>query len=281
MDNNAQTSVIGTVMAIMVVLAFMALITEQYVPLSMTDYEAEHMREVENQLSVLKQQIDFEIANEEKTMSLYSPISLGSRYVPVFTSPTGGVLNFIPYRANDTSISYMEISFNWSGHVESFRAGGSIFVDIYNRYYVRQNLSYEMGAIVLGQPPRSTDQVVKANPHIFMENSSGYYRLSITLISLMGENYSASGTRTIGVSTNLLSVDSWTYYNASSITLTVSSPKYSYAWYKCLEKTFNGTSPPNTQITIHGGKIVISIPQVDELNIKWAYINIMIGKSRR
>jgi hypothetical protein len=217
-DTEGVAAVVGTIMALMVFLAFMSLVVTQYVPVMMTDNEATHMSEVLNQFGNIKQNIDNLIITDNRDIAMYSTVTLGAKGVPVFASETMGMLSLIRtkstgvittnagefnvsvYDATGTTIDWSAPHANTSGVIRLYAP---------NRYYVQQKIVYENGAVIVWQPDGVN---IKALPHFHIlkqtTDSITTVNMSFTLVHLYGEPKTISGTWNEGVHTKLLYTDS-------------------------------------------------------------------------
>lgn len=227
-NREGQTAVVGTILAITVVLAFLSLFTTQYVPTAMSDYEAEHMKEVEGQFALLKQTIDNQIISGNRESTLYSPIRLGSGYIPAFTASTPGLLQF------DQSKTPINVTFITEGLMHQETGGGMINFISANRYYVWEEISYENGALIKNQ---TKGQRMIANPPINIISEGNRTNLTLTLITLIGQQDQRSGTSTVGVNTHLLFSDKTTYTNITeNVTISITTSHVD-AWHDFFNNT--------------------------------------------
>ena len=212
-DDEGVASTVGTIMALMVFMAFLSMFTSQYVPIWMEENEANHMNVAYGQFCSLKQAVDFQILagtiQGTSTVQMFSPVKLGANGIPMFAAPTSGVLSV--YRAN----SYNNVSFsvNTTATVLDYdnTASGAIDLEVPNRYFTPQTLIYEGDAIILKQP----DGVyMKAMPSLKVTRAgTDSYLISYTQIDLRGDDSSYTGFGTRGVQTTLRSVTTTTFTN--------------------------------------------------------------------
>ncbi len=217
-------------MALLVFMSILTIITQQYVPIMMEDKEASHMDTVEGQFAQLKSGIDSLVLNQYTGYPRYSPVKLGSEGVPLFGGQTAGIA-----RLNTSWVGRdkgMNLSFDHPSYRETlnFWGGGKFYLHVYNRYYEQQRYVYENGAILLSQ---SDDQVMKADPPIFIEKVGPNYTMKITMVEILGEKTSIGGTGTVGVTSELLSTSRKTFEDPGNLTLDLTS-EYGTAWYNWL-----------------------------------------------
>lgn len=243
-NSDGQASVIGTIMAIMVVLAFLALITEQYIPVSMIEYEADHMEEVKNQFAQLRQTIDNQviIANlgqevdnplfsDQSALYLYTPITLGSRSVPVFATQSIGSLSFQPNQ------EVMTVGFtHGTTNVEEY-SSGMIELDVFNRYFESQAVAFTNGAISVSQ---DDGEVLTAGPHLLINYEGGEFTVEIMLIRLVGMEDSVQGAGSTNIKTHVEYVDYWQYTGEDVFDFNISfETKHPDAWYRYFEEVMS------------------------------------------
>lgn len=254
-DERGVASTVGTIMALLVFLTFLTLFTNSYIPVWMTDNERSHMNDVMDQFGGLKSKVDAMVINAEVTgrtdLNMFAPITLGSAGIPIFASPTAGLLTYAPYSTHNSSVTVSfqyDIAGNNNNH-KTDTGGGMVQLYAPNRYYVQQWVAYENGAILIkqtdGQAMRAFPSIDLAKPTV---NSA--ITMSFTQIDLTGTNGSVSGTGTAGINIDLIYFDTQVYNNGTvsgnlrnnSITITFVT-QYGTAWYNYL----NGylTTPGN------------------------------------
>lgn len=257
-NNEGVASTVGTIMALMVFLAFLSMFTNQYIPVWMEENESSHMNIAFGQFCNLKQAIDMQIlAGTIKgscPISIYTPITLGANGVPIFASPTPGFLGAY----NSKSFNNLSFGFNVGNAsnpiIMDYRSpqststlGGTILLEVPNRYYVHQNLAYENGAIILNQ---TDGEYMKSAPQLIVRPSGGgRFDISYTQIDLRGDDTRYVGFGTRGVQTVLRAVTSTTF---TDITASANYPslfinhttRYENAWNATLNQTLgsNGMS---------------------------------------
>jgi hypothetical protein len=233
-DREGVASTVGTIMALLVFLAFLGLFTNTYIPIWMLDNERGHMNEVMNEFGEFKSRIDALVVNHQTTgsssITMYTPFTMGAEGVPVFASPTIGQMSYEPSgTSNETGI---EVDFSYdsgTGTVEVNNSGGGK-MELYapNRYYVQQWVAYENGAIFIKQVD---GQSIRAYPSINVQKmSEGQVNLSLTQIDLIGLNSTVSGTGSVGIIIQLNYLDIQ-YYNslAGEVRVTITT-LYNSSW---------------------------------------------------
>ncbi|MDO9537784.1 MAG: hypothetical protein Q7J68_05660 [Thermoplasmata archaeon] len=275
-DNEGVASTVGTIMALMVFLAFLSMFTSQYVPVWMEENEASHMADAYGQFASLKQAIDMQVLvgtlQGTSTVSMFSPIKLGADGIPMFAAQTAGTLSI--YR----SLSYNNVSFCF-GDGDSIinyttNTGGTIKLYAGNRYYIPQELAYENDALIIKQ---SDGEYMKATPQ-FKVNQVGLYayEISFTQIDLRGDDINYIGFGTRGIKTSMMSTYTTTYTNLTDVNATGDPTKYSNlfinqttwypdAWMTSLNQTLAGAGMAwGTNYTITSTKLPNTDP-IDDL----------------
>ena len=283
------SATVGTIMALLIFLAFLSMFMTQWVPIWMTDSEAAYTFEVQTDFASLKSNIDLAViaalGTGQKNYTLYSPIKMASGAVPIFAEPTRGNLMFLPEEGK-FNITY-ELKQFPGGPPTLFTSNGSgiLRMEIPNRYYVRQNLFYENGAIIVHQSAKQ--QIIKSDPQIDVlvtQGASGskLLTLKIGLYQLVGQSNSKTGEGSEGVYISVL------YAKQSSIPrtnvmLTVTTPNVN-AWFEFFNKTMTSKGLSNnreytiTQLT-NGVRLTFSSLYINELILTESFINIALGSS--
>ena len=267
-DDEGVASTVGTIMALMVFLAFLSMFTSQYVPVWMEENEASHMATAYGQFATLKQAVDMQILvgtiQGTSPVQMFSPVKLGAEGIPMFASPTPGYLSI--YR----SLSYNNVSFsyNTSASIVDHKTatGGTIKLYSPNRYYIEQEVAFENDALILKQPD---GQYMKATPQLIVTSVGSMYYISYTQVDLRGDDTDYIGFGTRGVQTTMKSTTTTTFTNLTneSAPLTPTTHPYLYinhttlyerAWNVSFNQTLSNAGmrwglnidDPNTDYTI-------------------------------
>lgn len=263
-------------MGLMVFLAFISLFVLYWVPVMMEDNEARHMRDVIDQFGRMKENIDDQIAlnSEEEKASL---IKLGADGVPMFERETPSELSL---RLVDESFN---LTFQDNGEDIFENSSGSIDLVAYNRFYVKQTIIYENGAVLISQKKGDS---MKFEPNLLVELEGNNVKLTMTMISLLHDtDESIAGISTEGITTRVWYTDRWTYTNITSInnrvTLTIKTV-YTDVWedhYDTILQNSGMVNGEDYNITSASGKVEIVIDRVSELSLSHSYVETYIGKA--
>lgn len=234
-DRQGVASTIGTIMALLVFLAFMALLVNSYVPAWMLDNERSHMNQAMDQFGELKGKVDSMIAQQRTTgdasLNMYAPITMGASGVPVFASPTAGLLKHVPQGVPGSGIN---VQFTYATSTDDVQVnvegGGKIELYAPNRYYVQQWLGYENGAIIVKQ---EDGQTMRAYPNLDVTKDGGVVNIAFTQIDIIGLDQSLTGSDTVGFSLDLIYIDAQTYTVSGDGTWRMSiNTTYGAAWWR-------------------------------------------------
>lgn len=272
---------IGTILALTVILGFISMIVLYWVPVAMEDNEASHMRTVMDQFSKMKNTIDNQILTNDVDIK-YTPVKLGAEGFPMFERETQSQLNLQPYGEQT------KIIFEDSGEYLEETASGSIELEALNRYYPKQTIIYENGAVILYQ---KSGDIMKIEPNFQVEMAPSGVIISTTLISLLHESEEGiGGIGTVGVSTRLLYVDEWTYDSLSgpdnNVTFEIIT-KYPNVWEFYYKSILLNANITDYSINIYTGfgaaegfyKVELDIDDVAELTLNHAYLETYLGRS--
>jgi len=236
-------STVGTIMALLVFLTFLSLITNQYVPVWMKDSEAGHMGEALGQLGGFKSNIDLQILAAQTAASVrrhyipvttFSTVKLGVDGVPIFSSPTIGELTIDQSKAPWTFWFRYSISGNSTTVPEATCAcGGLVRLNVFNRYFPRQEIGYENGALIRSQ---QDGQVVKGEPSFQIIVANNSVEVDFTLIQLFGTG-GVAGVGAEGLQSRVIAVDLQEYRNIQTAIWVNHTTLYGPAWFRFINAT--------------------------------------------
>jgi len=214
--NDGVASVVGTIMALMIFLAFLSMFINQWVPVMINDNEAQHMTQVINQFGNLKQSIDSLVVNwpNSESMNMYTAVTMNSPGVPLFAAETPGELALrVTRKTGNFGYNVGEVTVNTYGGFGTYSqvnqsSAGSILFDSANRQYVPQRIVYENGAIIISQQEGSS---IKGSPGFTVQKLNQSISLKFELINIRGSDmnvgsYLAGASPVEGINSRMLYV---------------------------------------------------------------------------
>lgn len=234
-------------MALLVFLTFLSLITNQYVPVWMEDAEAAHMGDALGQFGDLKTSIEIQMLVAQEAfinqrsyvpVTTFTSVKLGVDGVPIFAVPTIGDLR-ADEQASRWSVAFSYLAGSNSTMVSEANCdcGGSIRLQVFNRYYVPQNLAFENGAIVRAQVD---GQIVKGEPlfSVFVEETSVQVDFRLVELLVFGST-GVTGFGTEGISSRLRSVNVDEYTDIQTPIDITARTVHGPAWYRFFNDTLS------------------------------------------
>lgn len=251
---------IGVLIILTAVVLVIAIVYSSYVPAWIKEKEVSHMKRVAQDFTDLKENIDLQILKEVQNSTVYSSIELsGEPLIFLQSAQRSGELRFTLNNSINIKNTNSSINLTSKGNIE-YSSSGS--------YYFGQKLIYENGAVILNQ---SLGEIVKENMQFSANNISGI-SVSLSLISLNGEEFSVGGTGSKEIETTFKRVLVNNYNNLNdNITLTINSD-YTIAWIKFFNKKLSSLNTTDYSILDN----TITIKNVKNLQIKFAIIEVEV-----
>jgi hypothetical protein len=227
-------------MALLVVLTFMSLIVNQYVPVWSKEAEAAHMNAVLGQFGTFKGSIDTQIVSAQVSATsgttyipteTYSPIQLGIDGVPVFSSPTVGRLTGSGDEAPWTV--QFKYAIGGTAYTVNQSSAGNVILEVQNRYHVPFSIAYEGGAIIIQQ---TGGGAVRVAPQFVVLNGTNGVEVALTLVQLIGSG-SVSGSGTEGISSKLVGLDMQEFRSFQTSIWINHTTLYGPVWFDFLNET--------------------------------------------
>lgn len=263
-DDEAVASSIGTMLAILVLLALLTMVTTSWAPEWTKSKESEHMRVVESQFANMKALMDQLGLSDNTDTVVSTPITLGSEGVPLFSSDSSGTISLLsPYNNNYNTFSVM------SSNGKYVRvAYGSLAYESHNNEYIDQTFVYENGAIIVTQ---GDGEVLVTSPGFIIQNLTNGIKVSVTLVSIYSDGQEYTGVGTIAVNCRLVQqkiATSKTWSPAETIYINLTSTVYE-AWYNYFQISIpgQGLSSTDYDITVDPSQssVNVTIRNVNEL----------------
>jgi hypothetical protein len=274
----AVASSIGTMLAILVILALLTMVTTGWAPEWTKSKESEHMRETEAQFASLKALLDQLTLSENTDTVVSTPLTLGSEGVPLFSADARGTVSLVTTDSDQfNTFSVM----NSTGTHERV-AYGSIIYESENTEYVNQKFIYESGSIIIQQ---NDGEVVTTGPGLIIQNLSQGIHVSVTLISVYSDGSSYSGVGTVGVNCRLIqekitTTRTWTPVETIHINVTTSIYE---AWYSYFHRVVpdQGVGPGDYDLSVDAGAetVHLELRNVKELTTDYAIVAVSLDLS--
>lgn len=263
-------------MALMVFLALMSMVVLYWVPVAMEGNEKSHMNEVIQDFSDLRNMVEDMVSSDIRNETRGVTIDLGADGYPMFERETPGQLSLMP------SSEWFNFSFSDSGMDVYENSSGSIEYIAYNRFYVRQTLIYENGAMILHQ---SKGDVIRSEPSFLVDVEGSNVFLDATLISLYHETEdSIAGTSSEDIKMRLWYTDRWTYSNIDTPSKRVNMTlvtKFADAWENFYNLSFANAGlirGIHYDISTTGNGLEIYVENVSRLTLNHAFVEANLGR---
>ncbi len=239
-SSRAVVAVVGTLLALLVFFALFGVFITQYVPLWMTDNEAQFTAQTQESFATLKSDVDLQAALGGPP-SFGTPFVMSSQGIPLLAQPTAGTLNFNP----KTPGIFANVSFSPgpgnSGRLYQNLSLGTIAMTLANRYYAPQQFSFEDDAVLQAQSP--TQQIVAYPPSLNINVTGSQVGVTLSLVQLLGNSTQAISTGTQEIFTHYVHSQSYTANNSLrpvSATFLLGT-SYACGWYTFFLQEFQKT----------------------------------------
>jgi hypothetical protein len=272
---------VTAVLFVIVITAVLAGITLYYVPSWSKQAESEHMSKVANQFLTIKDGVDGQISKGEAASSVYSHIALTSgattSFMGIQGEPSKGTLRF---NGNETLFSVHDTQ----NSSDIFAvAKGELSFRSHNAYYLDQEYIYEQGAVLVLQGSCST--VRGGSPPELHRDASGNLTLTVTFITLFGEDTSLTGSGSAGVETRILHADTTTMPLSGGMNLTLNATcRCGDGWARWVNSSLR-SSPASENITAQNYSIEktswgfrLNVIGVVALTVRLAVIEMKVSK---
>jgi hypothetical protein len=280
-------SVVGTLLALLVFFTLFGIFLTQYLPLWMTDNEAQFTAQTQTAMANLKSNVDLQMALNGPNQ-LATPFVMASQGVPLLAAATPGVLNFIPTQPGVYANVTMNVGPGGGPRFSQNFSLGELQMYQPNRYYSPQTFVMEDDAIVEAQT--DTAQVL-AFPLAFAVNTSANYSaVTMSLVQLYGNATQTISSGSQEVYTHFLSVQSFVSHGFNGQQFNASfqiGTHYPCAWSNFLVKTMakstlgstHWTVTPNT-CTASGGSakiVTLKLTKISSYTLLLGQFAVVVG----
>ncbi len=274
----AVASSLGTMLAILVLLAILTMVTTSWAPEWTKSKESEHLRAVEAQFSSLKALMD-QLALSGTTGNIVStPITLGSEGVPLLSGDARGTIGLLSTSSNGYNTFTIA---NSTGKFERVAYGAVVYRSD-NTEYLNQRFLYECGAVILLQ---DDGELMTTGPSLLIQNLSGGIRVTATMISVYSDGSSYTGAGTIGIQCRLVdqkitTTKAWT--DRQTVYINVTSASYR-AWYSYFVKAVpaSGVGQGDYELTLESAAqtMHLKLRNVTQLTTEYVILGASIDMS--
>jgi hypothetical protein len=281
-------SVIGTLLALLVFFTLFGIFLTQYLPLWMTDNEAQFTTQAEYSFALLKSNVDSQYQFPTGTpATLGTPFVVSSQGVPLLAQPTEATLVFLPSTcpsgfyakgvSGATSANYgmpvnaaqcvfTNVSFSTgpggSGYFSQHIATGTLEMILPNRYFTPQVFYFEDDGVI--QYQQGGYQIMSVNPPLNVTENGGNLTVTSSLLQLYGNasTYIGQGSQDVyshsRYSQSAVSNGIYVAHNNSQIPFVYTfqiGTQYPCAWSAFLQKTMvnSGVPPASYTLTPYSG----------------------------
>ena len=245
-------AVVGTLLSLLVFLSLFGTFLTFYLPLWMSDNEANFTGGIATSLAELQSNMQLQ-AETGNPPILSTPFTMSSDSVPLLSVPTTATLAFLP-RSPGASVSLSIPNFLTANTPYKQTFGGSLGTVLFtlpNRYFTPEIFELEDGAII--QSEGDTNQLIAFPPIFGLEKSGSSVSLTMMLMQMYGNATRLTSPGTIETSSELLG-DTQTLknnntVNVASLFLNITT-HYPCAWTTFFQQTRALSNVTASQMTI-------------------------------
>jgi hypothetical protein len=196
-------AVVGTLLSLLVFLSLFGTFLTFYLPLWMSDDEADFTAGVATSLAELQSNMQLQ-AQTGNPPILSTPFTMSSDSVPLLSVPTTGTLAFLP-RTPGANVTLSIPNFLTANTPYKQTFGGSLgtmLISLPNRYYSATNFQLEDGAVI--QSEGDTNQLIAFPPIFQLQKIGASLDLTLMLTQIYGNATRLTSPGTIQVYSELL-----------------------------------------------------------------------------
>lgn len=284
-DDRGVVAVVGTLLSLLVFLGLFGIFLTQFLPLWMTDNEAQFVAQSQASMATLKSNIDLQTSFRGPPIYA-TPFTMSSQGVPLLAQPTPGTMNFIPSQAGVFANVTVNPGPGGSSRFVENLTLGTLQLVLANRYYSPTTFEFEDDAVIQSQT--STQQLVMYPPALAVNVTGNQIGVTLTLLQLLGNASQTVSTGTQEVYSHFLFAQSYTSTSvANNVLATVLlGTHFPCAWTTFLTQTFatagiasHVTLSPSTCVTAQGSAsdIAVSISGLNSFTLVVAGSEITVG----
>ena len=239
-NRDGVAGAVATIFILLIVLSFINIYIGAYVPSYMRTQEYNHMQDVYQQFSTFQLQ-NYNLESGHWQYPLATTFVMGAQGEAPFATPTNGQIMF-SHSSFSVSIK-LNYSLNSATNITQYdSAGGSLSLSVQNRYFTPQTVTYQGGAVIVTQNGVS---FISSGPQFKALYSGGTTKtatVALNMISLLGNNFSLSGSGPASLSTSYFSNRSvyLTPPNGTTLNVTINTQlPMALAWEKYLSSSLS------------------------------------------
>jgi hypothetical protein len=205
-------SVVGTLLALLVFFTLFGIFLTQYLPLWMTDNEAQFTSQAAYSFALFKSNVDSQYQFPAGTpQTLGTPFVMSSQGIPLLAQPTQGTLVYLSSTCpsgfyakgitgataanygqplNTANCVFANVSFSHgpggSGFYSQHIATGTLEMILPNRYFIGQTFYFEDDGVIEEQ--QSGQQIMNVNPPLNVTSNGGNLTVTSSLLQLYGNS---------------------------------------------------------------------------------------------
>lgn len=270
-DRRGVVSVIGTLLALLVFFALFGIFLTQYVPLWMTDNEAEWTSTMQGSLADLQSNMNLQVDLGSAGL-LSTPFNLASNGIPLIAQPTPAILGFIPQTAG----VFVNIS-----STQGPGGGGPFYQNVslgalrvleQNRYFPPQSFEFENGAVIQSQA--DIHQIVAFPPPLVLNASGSNVGATLVIFQMVGNATQAVSTGTEEVYSDFLGSQTYVVHGGGPFNaLLVEGTHYACAWQSFFNQTAHTPGVPPGTVTVTPSGCVASAQKAQDVTIALRSLN--------
>jgi hypothetical protein len=269
--------VVAAALGVVLISVLLTMVVTFWVPAWGYDSEVEHSRRMLEAFGDFKNAAESLALSGQTNHTLTTTFPLGVAAVPLFGAETPGQIS---YRYLDSGVLRFQMTLTDTTGQVNLSAAGSLQYTCPNRYFVRQTISYESGAVILNQ---STGSTMRLPPPIQFLNGTGGVSATVTLVSLEGEQKTVTGVEPHTISSRLTVAYTrpYTWASGTVLNLTITT-HFPVAWARFFNDSAVQASLPagNYSITTLGTQapytVRLTVNSVTALTASVALLNVRL-----
>ncbi len=210
-EEEGVASAVGTIFAILIFVSILSIFVSTYVPADMMADEEQYSSSMMNSMVQLASTISQLSLNYKQGETALIPFDLESSYIPIFSSPTYGLINISSNSKGQEGYLTLAI-YNGepvAGNLigQNISVGGAIMAFTDNRYFTDEAWTYEFSSLYYFNPVSHKQEnsslisdLIQVTPGV-----GGLNNVSLFLVNVIGGPNTISTSSPIAISVGILS----------------------------------------------------------------------------